>query len=316
MKVTVVHNEDAGHGATGRRELTRWIERAGHQATYCSADEVRASAEVLRDAGDLVVAAGGDGSVRSVGQALLRHRTPMTILPMGTANNVATHLGLVGDLESLIRQWSTWRPRPFDVGTVDGPWGSDVFFEACGFGAVARTMAALTPVDAPTADDGTPDDELTRDLEVTREMLADHPAHQVDLEVDGVAISGAFIVVEAMNIRSLGPNIALAPDADAGDGWLDLVLVDEDGRRRLREYLTSSMETLDAGRGAAARVDLPSRRARRITVRWAGSRVHVDDEIVPDEDTSSSGRYWPEGVCALTIGVTPAALRVLAPDRG
>jgi diacylglycerol kinase family enzyme len=269
---------------------------------------------VLRDPGDLVVAAGGDGSVRSIGQALMGRRVPMTILPMGTANNVATHLGLVGHPESLIRQWSRWRPRSFDVGTVDGPWGSHVFFEACGFGTVARTMAALTPVEAPAAEDGTSEDELTRDLEVTREMLADHPSHQVALMVDGVAHAGAFIVVEAMNIRSLGPNIVLAPDADAGDGLLDLVLVDEDGRRRLREYLTTRMEAVEAGRRDEPRVSLPIQRARQVRVRWSGSRVHIDDQIVPDEDAASSGRYWSEGVCELTIGVTPAAMTVLAPD--
>jgi diacylglycerol kinase family enzyme len=234
---------------------------------------------------------------------------------MGTANNVATHLGLVGDLEALVSQWASGRLQSFDVGTVEGPWGSNVFLEGCGFGAVARTMAALTPVVAPTTEDGTPDHELARDLEVTREMLADHPAHPVDLVVDGATVAGDFLVVEVMNIRSLGANIALAPDADASDGWLDLVLIGEDGRRDLRHYLTARLESLrDNGHGEALHLDLPVRRARHVVVRWSGSRIHVDDEIVPDEEAASSARYWQDGVCELTLGITPAALTMLVPS--
>lgn len=308
MNITVVHNDNAGHSDTGRDELSRLIERAGHVATFCQVDSA-ACGDALRAPGDLVVVAGGDGSVRSVGQALLHRGVPMTILPMGTANNVAGHLGLVGDLEGLVRGWKDSRVVPFDVGRLTAPWGTHVFLEACGFGALARTMAVLSPVEAPPAEDGTPDDELARDLEVTREMLADHPAHECRIDVDGDVVAGQFVVVEALNIRSLGARIRLAPDADTSDGLLDVVLVDDVGRRSLREYLTARLE-----RGRAPRLDLPVRRATSLRIRWSGSRVHVDDELYPDEAEASAGVHWrATGEVEVAIDVMPGALTFLVP---
>jgi diacylglycerol kinase family enzyme len=318
MNVTVVHNASAGHTDIGPEQLSRLITRAGHTPTFCEVDST-ACRDLLREPGarlpqrdggqDLVVVAGGDGSVRSVGQALLHRGVPMTILPMGTANNVAGHLGLVGSLEELIGAWSRARAVRFDVGRVTAPWGTQVFLEACGVGALARTMAALTPVDAPPAEDGTPHDELARDVEVTRAMLADHPPHECVVDLDGEQVEGAFVVVEVLNIRSLGARIQLAPDADVSDGLLDVVLIDDVGRRHLHTYLTAR---LDGKR--AARLDLPVRRAANVRIRWSGSRVHVDDELYPDEAAASEGRHWrATGHVEIGIDVLPGALTFLVP---
>lgn len=320
MKVTVVHNEEAGHSDVGRRELTRWIRDAGHEATFCDAGVPQAITRALRNPGDLVAIAGGDGSVRSVGKALLDApsdaRVPMTVLPMGTANNVATHFGLHGDLEALVAQWADGRHVPFDVGTVTTPWGRDVFFEACGFGAVAKTMAALTPVDASPSPDGSPRHELARDLEVARELLADHPSCPVRVSIDGRVLSRDVVVLEVMNIEAIGAKLALAPDADAGDGLLDVVLLDEDGRRALRAYLTARLALAsDTPPAAQPRLDVPVHRARELTIAWPGSRLHVDDQIVPDEAAAAASRYWPDGTCEVTIGIRPGALTMVVPGR-
>lgn len=308
MRITVVHNDNAGHTDTGRDELSRLLARAGHAATFCPVDSTE-HGDALRDPGDLVVVAGGDGSVRSVGQALLHRNVPITILPMGTANNVAGHLGLTGDLDDLVRGWASGHTVPFDVGRVTAPWGEHVFLEACGFGALARTMAALTPVEAPVSDAGTPHEELARDLEVTREMLADHPAHDCLVHLDGEQIAGEFVVVEALNIRSIGARLELAPDADVSDGRLDVVLVDDVGRRHLRDYVTARLEG-----DRRPRLDLPVRRASQLRIRWKGSRVHVDDEMHPDEAAASAGLHWrATGGVEIDIGVLPGALTFLVP---
>lgn len=75
MNVTVVHNASAGHTDIGPEQLSRVITRAGHTPTFCEVDSTACSDRLRQRDGeqDLVVVAGGDGSVRSVGQALL-HR--------------------------------------------------------------------------------------------------------------------------------------------------------------------------------------------------------------------------------------------------
>jgi diacylglycerol kinase family enzyme len=76
-----------------------------------------------------------------------------------------------------------------------------------------------------------------------------------------------------MNITSVGPNLALAPSADPADGLLDLVLVAENERPRLYQYLADRV----AGRESV--IDVPIHRARRITIMAAGAEVHIDDRL-------------------------------------
>lgn len=312
MRVTVVYNPDAGNGECCDTDLAAWISAAGHWARFVPKDDEDALSAALEDVGDLVAVAGGDGSVRSVGQQLLdrRMRTPMAILPLGTANNIATCLQLPRDCEALIHGWADARPMPFDVGRVDTPWGSSIFFEGCGFGAVARSIAALTLVEPPPEAEGTVG-ELLRDLRVTREILVDHPLHECTVTVDGRKMDGRYAVVEVMNIATLGANLALAPEASPHDAWLDVVLVDERARLVLRDYLTRRLEGAD---GDDAMPDLPRHRSRRIRLAWDGSRVHVDDQLQPSEEAAAAAVYW-EGPLSLSIDVslTPGALTVLLP---
>ncbi len=53
------------------------------------------------------------------------------------------------------------------------------------------------------------------------------PAIQLKMALDGRDLTGDYVLLEAMNIRSIGPNLRLAPDADPGDGLLDIVLVSD-----------------------------------------------------------------------------------------
>lgn len=292
MRITVVHNEDAGHADIDEARLARWIARAGHTARFCTVGDAGAFDPALCDVGDLVVVAGGDGSVRAVGQTLLGRDVPMTILPVGTANNVARHLGIPrDDVEQLVHRWTDAPRAAFDVGRVRTPWGDHVFLEACGFGALARTMAVLTPIEASPSEDGTPHDELNRDIEVTREMLSDHPFHTCRVVLDGGdERHGEFVAVEVLNVSAIGANIALAAEARSDDGLLDVLLLDAGGRGRLRDYLTARLDGVDA-----PALHLPVHRARELRIRWEGSRIHVDDEIWPDEGAAVSGRYWPDG---------------------
>jgi len=64
---------------------------AGHTVRERSTDEDWE--ELLPDPGDLLVAAGGDGTVRKVALAASEHRVPFAVLPIETANNVAKTLG-------------------------------------------------------------------------------------------------------------------------------------------------------------------------------------------------------------------------------
>ena len=93
---------------------------------------------------DLVAVAGGDGVVGLVTKRLVGKRVPLTILPMGTANNIAATFNLKDrPLDQLIAGWTSARRVKFDVGVANGPWGSSFFIEGVGVGTFTDTMSRL-----------------------------------------------------------------------------------------------------------------------------------------------------------------------------
>jgi diacylglycerol kinase family enzyme len=81
------------------------------------------------------------------------------------------------------------------------------------------------------------------------------------------------VLVEAMNMSHIGPNLPLAPSADVSDGMLDVVLLPESNRERFSEYLARRIE------GAEQPSDLHVRRVRNATIDPRGSPLHIDDEL-------------------------------------
>src|SRR5438067_1635676 len=115
MRVTLLHNPKAGRGHPTGAELTELIRAAGHKVRYRSTKEGKYP-RVLDAPADLVVAAGGDGTIRKVAVRLVGRGVPLTIIPLGTANNIATSLGICGPPAELVAGWPRARRRKLDVG--------------------------------------------------------------------------------------------------------------------------------------------------------------------------------------------------------
>jgi diacylglycerol kinase family enzyme len=69
---------------------------------------------------DIIVAAGGDGTVSSVAGAVLDSGIPLGVLPLGTLNHFARDLGLPTELEASIGVIAQGVLRQIDVGKVNG----------------------------------------------------------------------------------------------------------------------------------------------------------------------------------------------------
>lgn len=311
MRVTIIQNPGSGDRALAPADLIAAVRHAGHDARYAATTDQPAVAALLADPGDLVAVVGGDGTMRNIAMRLIGRDVPITLVPTGTANNIGRTLGITGDALALIDGWRSATTVPFDTGVVRGSHPPCPMFEGMGFGPIAVTIAALSTLTDAEASAAWTADEVRRDLKVLREVLADYPVHECQVSLDGQDLSGEYILVEVMNIRSVGPNIDLAPDASVSDGLFDLVLLDESQRSRLRDYLTARLD------GSAPELDLPIRRGRRVDLAWHGSRVHIDDEVWPNEQDASNGSAWSrDGQVQLEVLMNPAAVSVLVPDAG
>ncbi|MFD1465289.1 diacylglycerol kinase [Lapidilactobacillus mulanensis] len=106
MRARLIYNPTSGHETMLRNigEILNILERAGYEtsAFQTTAKPFSAAQEaerVARDGFDLIVAAGGDGTINEVvnGIAPLKHRPKMGIIPAGTTNDYARALKIPRD---------------------------------------------------------------------------------------------------------------------------------------------------------------------------------------------------------------------------
>lgn len=274
MRITLIHQPGAGDAEQPTAaDLERWIGAAGHAVRYVSArDDWPAS---LDAPADLVVVAGGDGTVGRVAQALVGRDLPLTALPLGTANNIARTLGLAEQpVRDLIASWADAGVARYDVGCARGPWGERHFIEGCGTGLFACTLPeadahpTLEALELAAA-------RLSYALQLLRDRLATCPAQPLEVRIDGREFAGRYLLLEAMNMQYVGPNLYLAPACDLADGLLDVVLVPEAARAELHAYLTAWQN------GREWPAALAMHRAARVELQWTGFPLHLDDTVWP-----------------------------------
>src|SRR5207244_10499674 len=99
MPIRLIHNPKAGDRKHGKKQLLASLTRSGHQAFYQSIKK-RGWKQAFEKPVDLVIAAGGDGTVHKTAWQLLDSGIPLAILPLGTANNLARSLGFTGSVRS------------------------------------------------------------------------------------------------------------------------------------------------------------------------------------------------------------------------
>lgn len=304
MRITLIHNPGAGTRRPKRDELIAELERHGHVVSYQST-EAGDFTHALGVPTDLVLACGGDGTVGKVATAMLRRDVALAVVPQGTANNIAGFLGIEWSIEECALRLESAGRRQLDVGVAHGPWGIARFVEAAGLGLVAALLrgAALDHaherlVSGQTTQDTHDVEEGVSRLRRAMEQMRARPRRVV---ADGEDLSGDYLVVAALNVGRIGPNVDLAPHADPGDGLLDLVLLREEEREALGSYLEERSE----GREAELRV--PVRRVREIVVGWPPEGGHLDDELWP---RNADGRGQEETPVSIEV---VGKLEVLVP---
>jgi diacylglycerol kinase family enzyme len=299
MRVTLIHQPSAGdddHAADALRSL---VADAGHEVSYTSMKQP-GWGEALEDASDLVVVAGGDGSVGKVFREVATKGTSVTLLPVGSANNIARSLGIPDvEVERLVRGWAEGEHRRLDLGEATAPWGRTLFVESLGGGIFGEVLARAAGVENAVEVDG--DEKIELGLEILRDVIEDIPAREWRVEVDDDDLSGELLAVEAMNIGQMGPNLPLAEQADPGDGLLDVVLIRDEDRSNLVAYLSVRMRELDPALPGLRRA-----RGERVVLEPPRDlRLHADDRLWPPESDTRA-----DGTVVVTCG---PSLTVLVP---
>jgi len=283
MKALLIQHKDAGEGSTSRKALVEALSDAGWRVDHLP--RKKADAKAITDAKpDLVVIAGGDGTVAGVIKMLPDRSIPVALIPTGTANDIALSLGVSGDPEEIIGGWDLERRQRLDIGNAHGPWGCRAFAEGVGFGAFADSLRLAPDLDGEA--------KLEAGRLALRDALGSAAALPLDITVDGTILPDDLLLVEVMNVRLTGPRLALAPHAEAGDGRLHIAFIRGSGRDALRDWLDR-----EVGEAPVERLS-----GTEIRVKGGGAMMRIDDE-----------HCWLEPDSEVTIRLEGAPVQILAP---
>jgi diacylglycerol kinase family enzyme len=120
-----------------------------------------------------------------------------------------------------------------------------------------------------------PEAKLKMALETLHHIIDNYTAQECKLEIDGVDHSGKYLMLEVMNIRSIGPGLNLNGGADVGDGLFEVVLLGEDKRKAFSAYISDRLSS-----AAHKDYNLPVITGKNIKIAWEDEHAHIDDELI------------------------------------
>ncbi|HTE61700.1 MAG TPA: diacylglycerol kinase family protein [Solirubrobacteraceae bacterium] len=218
LRNTVATAESAGGWAK-----SLWLETTEH-------DPGVGQAATAREAGvDVVLAAGGDGTVRAVAEGLRGSDIALALLPAGTGNVLARNMDLnVTHLDDSVGTAFTGKDRRIDLGIVeiereDGTREEMAFVVMAGLGLDAKMIANTN-------------DELKRRVgwlayvDAIVRSMRDSQKLRVRYRIDeGEEKTMSAHTVLVGNCGTLPGNVLLLPDAEIDDGVFDIVALRPEG---------------------------------------------------------------------------------------
>jgi len=295
--VKLFHNPTAGEGEHSRETLIRQIENAGYDCSYSSTKKDGIEETAPKDA-DIIAAVGGDGTVRKIAahlldQPLREKPGPIGLVPSGTANNIARTLGIKGSNEEIIGRWAAEQIKSFDIGRISGLGKNSFLLEGLGFGVFPKLIREMRNREEKSDN---PEEELLDALQRLHNIVLTYKTRECRIVLDEQLFHDKFLMVEIMNIQSLGPNVNLTPLADPADGALDVILVPASQREELAGYIERRLKY-----GKNEPFLYKAHRARKIKVNWNGHLVHVDDEVVKIEKSHELSIDVVQGVLEFLV---------------
>ncbi len=262
LRFAYVLNPAAKNGQAGRRwpDLAARLHAVGlggpAYTTVGAGDAERLAREAAEHA-DVVVVAGGDGTIHEAVNGLAGTGAVLGVLPFGTGNDFAHALGMPAGVPEAVAALAAARPRPTDLGRVrwevPTPDGGSAWHErrfanclGVGFDALAALGAARTKWLGGNAA------YVAAVLQALWELRGAKMRARVTVgdgdAPDVTVLDGPLFLAEVGNEHSIGGGFLMTPDATPHDGRLDVCVVRHLPTRRALRLLPSAIRGAHVGR--------------------------------------------------------------------
>jgi YegS/Rv2252/BmrU family lipid kinase len=304
-KIIVNPTSGRGMGEQSYPIIDHELKKLGLDYEMCRTEApghaIQLAKQAAGDGYDVVVAAGGDGTLNEVLNGLMcasssrEARPALGVIPIGRGNDFCFGVDIPSDIEVVCQLLAGGECRPIDVGFVRGGdypegryFGNGVgigFDAVVGFEALKLKKLGGFPSYIVAA---------------LKTILLYYQAPTVKIEMNGTAYTQPALMVSIMNGRRMGGGFMMAPDGSMDDGLFDLVVAGQVSRPGILALLPRFMMGTQAGHPAIT------------TDRMDGIKVTAIDGTLPahadGETLSTSGQE-------LDIIILPKALQVIGSDH-
>lgn len=174
--------------------------------------------ELAKDAAaagaDMVIAAGGDGTINEIGRGLIGSETALGIIPAGSGNGFARNLNIPLNQKKAITLLREPNFRKIDVGKINEHY----FFNIAGSGVDAEVSAKFDQLSFRG---------LFPYLYLSLREFLNFKAEPVVIHLPGKKLERTPILVSIANLPEYGNSAVLAPGARPDDGLLDLCIFNQ-----------------------------------------------------------------------------------------
>lgn len=299
--IRVIVNRHARNG--GNRSLLKQVERELRDLEYqliipeTYEDLVASAKQAVDDGVQVVVVVGGDGTINAVINQLANSEVALGIIPAGTANDLATHLGIPVDVAKACAVIRRGTVRDMDLVEINGRY----FITAGGMGVLSDTAVGVNKLKASEGIISKATRKLGSLVYVLYSfgLLAGSKKIVSDLEVSVDGQSHGTIPSVALfvnNQPSIGKTVVSYPDAKTDDGELGLCVMKK--RSRLGAILTVILMSMKGSH--TRRKDVKMLAGKRIEIKSATRKTFIGDGEVLAHTRK------------LTLNVVPKALKVLS----
>jgi YegS/Rv2252/BmrU family lipid kinase len=291
MRAKLILNPTSRRAVSAARlkKIERALTEKGFSLETCAASQPGEAREkaagAVAESFQMVICAGGDGTIHEVVNGIAGSDLVLGILPMGTGNVLAWEMNIPLDLQKACEVLATGRVRTIDLGLTSV---GSYFSCMAGVGLDAQVVKEVYP--AVKGFLGVIAYPITAVRTVLRYGL---PELTINIDDKGPPLTGHSVVV--CNSRRYGGRFVLCPNAAVDDGWLDVCILQEHHASAIiRSGLSMVLNHHEAAEGVAFH------RGRSIQViSDRKALVQSDGDII--------------GTTPISFSIVPKALRVMAP---
>lgn len=196
--------------------IEKYLDKDKFNANFSYTEYVGHAAEIAEEAAqkhfDVIVAAGGDGTINEIASQVLLQNKILGIIPLGSGNGLARFLKIPMELEKSIQVINNFNHICIDTATFN----QKRFFNMAGMGFDAHISSVFA---------GNKKRGLAGYVKLGLKEISNYKAQTYTINIDGIDYQRQAFALSVANSSQYGNNAVVSPKASVTDGLLDVCII-------------------------------------------------------------------------------------------